>query len=245
MGDPPTLDEEKSTFQYVGDLQFRPRRRALLRRRSEPSSVASWLQSLRSSGTTRLWLAIPEATAVSVGGRSVDEHMLAGFSNAGRWSILTVGSKHPDLWHGEWSVGNRDDPRKRIWVVSYAATTAPELKVDRPDVAVAEDRLQRALSDAHDFAVEQDLSSWQDWFTRAMQPSLDIPYHPDMLPSGWPVDAHRCAARSASAWVFGGMGSWNDLAFSTPDVEERYRYVTRELYAAVLVGLVAATNAPL
>ena len=47
---------------------------------------------------------------------------------------------------------------------------------------------------------------------------------------------------AAKAWGFGGMGSWNDLAFSGSD-EDRYRELTSALYAAVLEGIAAAANA--
>lgn len=47
---------------------------------------------------------------------------------------------------------------------------------------------------------------------------------------------------AAAGWVFGGTGSWNDVVFSGPD-GERYEEVTSGLYAAVLEGIAAATNA--
>src|SRR4051794_9885463 len=51
-------------------------------------------------------------------------------------------------------------------------------------------------------------------------------------------------ASSVSSWVFGGMGSWNDLSFQGP-VREQYGRVSEDLYIAALDAQVAATNADL
>jgi hypothetical protein len=66
---------------------------------------------------------------------------------------------------------------------------------------------------------------------------------PDVLPHDYPADARRLADASTAAWVFGGMGSWNDLGFSSPEEEQQYEDLTRDLYGAVINGLVAAVNA--
>jgi hypothetical protein len=56
-----------------------------------------------------------------------------------------------------------------------------------------------------------------------------------------------------SAWVFGGMGSWNDLGFAGAEQKE-YERVSKHLYAALTDAIcawsrgssfVSATSAPL
>ena len=54
--------------------------------------------------------------------------------------------------------------------------------------------------------------------------------------------AQQLAAMAARAWVFGGMGSWNDLGFELRAVEAEYDEVSRNLYAAVLLALLASAN---
>lgn len=77
LSDPPTLDRENSTFQFVGSLEFRlpggPAAFELL-----ADTVADWLRQLRDRGVARLWLVIPEAKTVTGPGSRVDEQMLAG-----------------------------------------------------------------------------------------------------------------------------------------------------------------------
>jgi len=47
---------------------------------------------------------------------------------------------------------------------------------------------------------------------------------------------------SRSAWVFGGMGSWNDMGFEGAAREE-YESVSEDLYQTVNDTIVAAVNA--
>jgi hypothetical protein len=46
-------------------------------------------------------------------------------------------------------------------------------------------------------------------------------------------------------WVFGAMGSWNDEYFSQPEDQDRYRQVSRRLYAAARRAFLASVNGEL
>jgi hypothetical protein len=45
-----------------------------------------------------------------------------------------------------------------------------------------------------------------------------------------------------SAWVFGGMGSWNDMGFEGADQKE-YDHVSEQLFAALNETIQAAVDA--
>jgi hypothetical protein len=45
------------------------------------------------------------------------------------------------------------------------------------------------------------------------------------------------------AWVFGGMGSWNDVSFDAKPGE--YERVSEQLHRALLQGILAGANASL
>jgi hypothetical protein len=116
----------------------------------------------------------------------------------------------------------------------------------RPALAASADRLAAILVSAEAFAAEHDLSTWADWFRDASQlgqtSDAQAPYHPDMLPAaGFEPFARQLLAMATRAWVFGGMGSWNDLGYADLD-NESYSTITRELYAAVLGAFVAVVN---
>ncbi|MCC6412891.1 MAG: hypothetical protein IT270_14600 [Saprospiraceae bacterium] len=45
-----------------------------------------------------------------------------------------------------------------------------------------------------------------------------------------------------SAWVFGGMGSWNDQSFEDKEVNGRYERLSALLYNAINGAIMAAVN---
>lgn len=239
--DPPDLDLENSTFQFVGSLGFHLSDGSP-DQEFRAATVADWLRQLSNRQVNRLWLVIPEAKPVTGDGQSVDEHMLAGFANAGRWSLVATGGRQPELWRGTWTVGDRNAPAHRIWSVRYEGAYADQVTPQRPDLRGAASQLTTSLQAAQDFAVRQAMDPWASWFERALAASDDIPYHPDMMPSAYPREARHLAAMAAQAWVFGGMGSWNDVYVEGPAAAAEYEQVSRNLYSDVLVALVASTN---
>lgn len=104
---PAALDRENSTFQFVGSLGFLfsgwPSAQEF-----RADTVTDWLRQLRDREVDRLWLFIPEAEPVTGLGQPVGEHMLAGFANVGRWSLVATGGRQPEVWHPSWTVGDRD-----------------------------------------------------------------------------------------------------------------------------------------
>jgi hypothetical protein len=107
-----------------------------------------------------------------------------------------------------------------------------------------------ALEDVEAFARGQRLDEWADWFADARRlgeaEDPQPPYHPDMLPAlGFAKPARQLLAMATRAWVFGGMGSWNDLAFATREQEGEYNGVSAKLYSAVRGAFLAAVNADL
>lgn len=241
--EPPALDRDNSTFQFVGSVVFRFDETAPGQEPEAADDVARWLLGLRERDVARLWLVLPEPRPVTGPGTAVtDEHMLAGFANAGRQSLLAACRDRPETWRAAWTVG---DPRRldrRIWSVDYRGGHADSAAPQRPDLAVAGQVLAEALRAAKSFAAGQDLPEWAGWFDRALAGDGSIPVHPDMLPPGWPEGQRHLAAMAAQAWVFGGMGSWNDLTFGDPGVEAEYGEVSRCLYAAVLAAFAASVN---
>ncbi len=64
-----------------------------------------------------------------------------------------------------------------------------------------------------------------------------------MVPAaGYSLDARQLLAMASRAWVFGGMGSWNDIGFTDAARNEEYRRVSQELYRAVTDAIRDAAN---
>jgi hypothetical protein len=68
-------------------------------------------------------------------------------------------------------------------------------------------------------------------------------YHKDLLPEGVIQDSATTLLDAVqSAWVFGGMGSWNDMGFDGDDQSEYIR-VSEQLFQALNETIEEATNA--
>lgn len=239
--EPPALERENSTFQFVGSIGFHLPA-GLSAQEFRADTVTDWLRQLRDRQAARLWLVIPEAKPVTDLGQPVDEHMLAGFANAGRWSLVATGGREAEVWRASWTIGDRDAPGHRIWSVRYEGVYADRVAPQRPDLRGATAQLTVALEVAHDFAIRHAVDTWPEWFERALTVSDEIPYHPDMLSPACTSEARHLAAMAAQAWVFGGMGSWNDVFFEDNAAASEYEAVSRNLYSTVLQALVASVN---
>jgi hypothetical protein len=241
---PPDLLTSNSTFQYVHQVTFVDP--------AEPDRVVDgvvpWLAGRRERHVERLWLVLHEA-----GRGIVPEHNAVAFAGGGTWALLATsaaGDAGAEAWKPRWHLDDRNAPDHRIWDIELqGARLTAAMEPPQPGVADSTDALVRELTSIRAFSAEQQLDGWTEWFDAALAvrdaPDPVVPYNADIFPASHPVDARRLAAMAAQAWVFGGMGSWNDLGFEAPDVTARYDELSRRLYTAVLHATVAATNVDL
>lgn len=224
-------------FRWVGDAGFfAPDGRV-------DGGPAGWVEGLAERGIDRVRLVVPSPGRQAAGDLSVDDRLLAGFTNAGRQWALATGSGRPEAWGAGWELGDRDREDQRIWSVRYEGQyldATPELPVR--SVADAAHALDAALVAIGEFALaQQHMGNWPEIFAAARVAEVDG--GPTLLARSAPGDAQRLATRASSAWVFGGMGSWNDMGFAEPDAQARYDAVSGELYRCVLEAIEAAANA--
>jgi hypothetical protein len=250
-GPPPRLESGNSTFQYVRRVRFEFRRASFWPVTSA-SDVGGWLDGAREREIDRFWLSIPEPGAVTTDGHEVPDRMVVAFAGAGPWFLVgTSRDQSRELWRASWTVGDEDAPDQRIWDVEYRGEPLADAGLPlRPEVSASAERLMGALEEIGCFARDQRLGDWADWFAdaRGLAEVEDpkAPYHPDMLPGlGFAKPARRLLAMGTRAWVFGGMGSWNDLVFEAQAEEDEYNRLSAKLYSAVLGAFVAAVNADL
>lgn len=248
-GEAPRLEAGNSTFEYVRHVAFD------LRDSSDGRSwvdVEGWLNGAREREIERFWLSIPDPHEVEVAGQQVPDRMLVAFAGAGQWSLVgTSGGRPAETWRAGWTLGDRDAPDRRIWEVAYHGQSVESGPPPvHPEIAASESRLLTALGKAESFARERaEVVGWADVFAdaRRLAAAADpqLPVFRDMLPPrGFSEPARRLMATAARSWVFGGMGTWNDLTFAGRS-EEDYEDVSAELYAAVLAAFVAAANSDL
>jgi hypothetical protein len=235
---PPDLLATNSTFRYV--------RQVLAIDPAVPDGVvdgvAPWLTRRRDRHVEGIWLVLS-----GMGRGIVPDHNAVAFAGGGTWSLLATSATGIEVWKPRWLLGDRNAPDQKIWDIELHAVQQDDpMEPPQPDIADATDALVRELTSIRAFSSEQQLDFWTEQFDAALaaRDAADpvVPFAEDVFPDSHPVAARRLAAMAAHAWVFGGMGSWNDLGFEAPEVTSRYDELSRSLYAAVLHAMVAATN---
>jgi len=236
-GPPPDL-ASSSTFEYVESIRF------VLDGTEVASGVGTWLEGLRDRAVQRLWLEIPDE---SHGGRWLADHLASAFAGGGRWFVLATSDSSAETWQPRWSV-DQSASDGRIWQVVYLGQRVTVGFPRSPATPDAIARLRDALTAARDFA-SRNLPDFAEPFEHALgalegrEPGPT--YHRDLLPAVYPVESQAIVAAGAHAWVFGGMGSWNDVGFTDQSVTRQYEDLSRRLWQAITTALVAAVNVDL
>lgn len=207
---------------------------------------AAWFEQLREQGCRRLWLCYQPPGANQL---NTPAHMLAGFvGGGGTWMLEAGYGIQADYWAERWQVTQQNDPDQRIWHVSYGRTShqRPPTR-QQPALAAAAAELRQALADTAEFASREQLGNWVEVFQKAVR-VLDgqqgpPPFYDQLLAAGTHSPAAVQLVFAASqAWVFGGMGSWNDLGFADEAASQQYGALSAALYDKVVQALVSGIN---
>ncbi|MRS02446.1 hypothetical protein EG832_04350 [bacterium] len=232
-----------STFQYVNEVTF-VRYKSTIDPKGVKvaANVGDWLIDLRKRKVKRLW-----NIAFAWDRQDLAEHIAVAFAGGVPIAIQVDLPEGYELWYPLWKTGGK--PQKP-WFVEYRGLkfgyshAAEQMRME--DVKV---RLHNAIVGTEQFArrPEVNLGEWADTFASALtllnSENPTAPYHPDILPeAGFSLAARQILSAAARAYVFGGMGSWNDLGFKQPEVQKEYHEVTKTLYLAVKMSLLMASN---
>lgn len=203
----------------------------------------SWFAYLATNGVQHLRLHYSSASGEGL----ADRTSVAFSGGGGYWFIETVRPAGSALWESVWRVpSNRG---KRIWKVWYVLSKVrPEEIQDTPcSIGDVRKELQQALVDISSFAEKHDdTKEWVSYFQRALD-ALDAEVDVmtiEVFPAGcFTRDAEQLMAASRHAFVFGGMGSWNDVLFGAADeIQKEYDRVSNRLYGAICRAIVTAVN---
>lgn len=180
------------------------------------------------------------------------EYMTAGFvGGGGVWMVETVLEDRSEFWYSKWEVN--EDKRQlgadRVWDVIYRLAPIHELASTKYDVTVQSIALASVLEELVTFCKQEELSNWEAIFSGAKsvlenkKPS-SAAYLKDMIVEGGYTDEALALMEAADrAYVFGGMGSWNDVGQLSDDAQEqKYKELSAQLYAVLNQSILAFTN---
>jgi len=238
-----------STFQFCNLVDFRDFKRPLFSKPKETiiaKDPNEWFNYLQLSNCKKIRLYYRHSKNQTF----ATDHKLAGMvGGGGTWLIETIYDDHSNYWSNRWEVTKKDDPNNKIWSVNYVVTHKKQPVNDLHfDLHETFDLLEKELIEIGDFASEKKLFDWSGIFSKAKtilhhsSPNLEY-YHKDLIAEkNYSLLAKQILFAAGSAWVFGGMGSWNDLGFDTKDENQRYEELSARLYDAINQSILAAIN---
>jgi hypothetical protein len=204
-----------------------------------------WIARLRDEGTSSLRL-----HAVAHDDPGMSDRMSVGFvEGGGRWLIETQQAQASDLWQARWQVVNKDDPDQKIWDAAYYRIDQgrPHIPLQTKSLTALRQDLMTVLSGIEAFAARHKLEHFAGAFRKARGLlSSDHPlaetYHSDLAPTAaMSLEAKQLLGAVQAAWVFGGMGTWNDLGFDGDDQRENDA-LSGELFLLLNQALCSAIN---
>jgi len=247
---PTDFNSTNTTFQFCNKVDFRDFKKMFFFLKPKESVISSspteWFKYLKSDGCRHLRLYFEYSKDQSF----AKDHQLAGLvGGGGSWLIEAVYDNYSNYWANRWEVTNQNATDNKIWSVNYGMTVKKQhisnLQIDNQKI---KDKLRHTLTEIADFAFKKNLQSWGEQFDKAKE-TLDSSspgenyYHKDLIPiDNYSVTAKQILFSAGSAWVFGGMGSWNDLGFDSKDDNETYDRLSEQLYSNINEAIIAGTN---
>jgi len=176
------------------------------------------------------------------------DRMLAGFvGGGGTWClVIRFADGHYERWLARWDIGDKARKDQKIWRVTYGCVqTNNQAPAAAESVANASERLKNALVAIHAFSARQKCDGFTQCFERSLKALAHEnggeAFHRDLFPGSAPSAAADLLAACQHAWVFGGMGSWNDMGFDGADGKE-YERVSEQLFQAITTAIPAAVD---
>lgn len=243
-----TFFPDNSTCQFCDRVSFVTLERKFfkVREASFAETPDDWFRLLRNSGAKGMRL------KHSPGGIGfLSDRMSAGLvGGGGTWFIeVLMPENKTHYWTDKWEVHNPNAADKKIWRVTYGRVSKKRTSSwHRADLGANASELEKSLREIHAFAVRNRFDGFAKLFAEALD-TLESRgrnlhgYHRDLAPKNFlSLDAAMILDACQSAWVFGGMGSWNDLYCPDKKEQKEYERVSGQLYKAVNKAIAAAAS---
>jgi hypothetical protein len=242
---------DNSTCAFCDSITFVRLKTSIFGRTKETPVAATpdeWLEQLRAKKAIGVRLALtPEDDP------NFADRMSAGFvGGGGNWSLeVMLPGGTSETWVASWDVWNQDAPDRRIWRVTYGLVgTHATMQWPLADLTAVTAALRDALERIHAFSARQNCEGFTESFKTSLDcltdPKACAGYHKDLTVAGTlPEQAASLLHAAQTAWVFGAMGSWNDMGFERQEVQREYETVSNDLFNVLREAIVAAANSSL
>ncbi len=204
------------------------------------SDVMKWFNHLRNDGSERVRLHYNPSTRDDIP-QNIKTEIIA---NSSSWLFETQYGDSSRLYINV--VNLQKLGISQLWKTYFVLLKGACKNLDDTSLSVNEsiEHLDSILTMLCNFADRfEHTKHWVDNFTWSRQIlSKSNLSSIDLIPNDiYSKDAYRLLEAALSSWVFGGMGSWNDLAFNGDDANQ-YTSLTRQLYEAICTSIVSVVN---
>lgn len=247
---PANFDTANTAFDFCNTVDFREVRKKYFFSKPKEEVLfdcpTKWFKFLKNNGCQKLRLYYSSSDDQTM----APDYKLAGMvGGGGTWFIEAVYDTYSNAWASRWEVTDSDSPERKIWSVNYGLVAEKLSVMDlQIDNQIVKEKLHRTLTEIAGFAKQQNLGNWQELFDRAKSIlETDIPekdyYHQDLIPgANYTLISKQLLFAASNAWVFGGMGSWNDLGFDNKEDDQSYEKLSAQLYSNINEAILAAVN---
>ena len=208
------------------------------------SDTNKWYKYLKDQGAKRLKLYHKESENIHL-----PDHISVAFVGGGsHWFIEVQFDSTSDLYLSGWTPS--EEMGKGSGKTHYIRFNHDMTHLDDPSLSVIEarEKLRTVLRELADFSREfEHVKHWANNFESAsnMLDKFEPTVEDEFLPASiYPKEAHQLIEAAFGSWVFGGMGSWNDMAHMamSSDNHKNHAQLSEELYSAICDAVVSAVN---
>lgn len=246
---PEVFDSINKNFQLKYDIKFKEVRTNIFyilnKEKLISNSAIEWFKYLKSKGCKYLRLYLEDA----IDDKSKNNYQLAGFvGGGGNWLIEAVYDNYSNYWTSFWQLSNNKQS-SNTWIVKFVLVAKKQitcnLQIDNKQV---KENLNKTLLELEDFAYKQELNYWGEIFNKSkliinsLTPENNS-YNNDLLPlNNYSLISKQIFFSASNSWVFGGMGSWNDLIFEKNEDKELYERLSEKLYKSFNEAIISCVN---
>jgi hypothetical protein len=235
-----------STWRVCKSISFVEQKNRLLLKPKQvriAKTPDEWFRLLKRNGAISLRLLRPSHID-----SALPEYMLAGFSGVGNaWRIQVLYPHNLcQHWISNWELKKLDATENRIWQITYGKIfEGAARKLAENSLSKSVESLKASLREIADFAQRNECAPFIELFSDALSMLNSGSHHnysEAFAPKGFlSQNAELALSACENAWVFGGMGSWNDLGFEGK-LQEEYEHTTARLFEAINETIVSATD---
>lgn len=235
---------QNSTFQHCNSVDFKELKKKIIFTSKKEFIVANnpieWFSLLKKEGCSKLRLYYQTEKS--------DDPKLAGLvGGGGNYFIECIYDNYSDFWISNWT--HDKNTTEKPWVVTYRKAVSKQatinLQFDLKDIRF---NLKKILEEITDFAFKETSENWGQLFEKAKNtlendnPEIDF-YHDDLIVvNNYSLENRQLLMSASKAFVFGGMGSWNDLWFENEEKEKEHSALSRVLYGMMMTSIVSSIN---